>query len=108
VISVLIKWGKVKKNLRAKLIVVFLVFVAVVYFLYPTFKIATMSEVAKEKLRTENPKKFDKLMDKSLKLGLDLKGGMNLVLEVDDSKLKEEERKDVVDRALEVIRNRVD
>ena len=90
------------------MIVVFLVFVAVVYFLYPTFKIATMSEVAKEKLRTENPKKFDKLMDKSLKLGLDLKGGMNLVLEVDDSKLKEEERKDVVDRALEVIRNRVD
>ncbi|MCD6380085.1 protein translocase subunit SecD [bacterium] len=82
--------------------------VGALYFLYPTFRLVTMPEGEREKLRTENPKKFDKLMEKSLKLGLDLKGGMHLVLEVDDSELKEEERKDVVDRALEVIRNRVD
>ncbi|MDZ7860432.1 MAG: protein translocase subunit SecD [Candidatus Krumholzibacteriota bacterium] len=97
-----------KKDLRTKLIIVFLVFIGALYFLYPTFKLVTMSEQEKEKMRIEKPEEFDELMNKSLKLGLDLKGGMHLVLEVDDSKLKEEEKKDVVDRALEVIRNRVD
>ena len=41
-------------------------------------------------------------------LGLDLRGGMHVVLEVDKSKLNENEKSDATDRALEVIRNRVD
>ena len=41
-------------------------------------------------------------------LGLDLQGGMHLVLIVDTSKLTPEEAKDAPDRALEIIRNRVD
>ncbi len=41
-------------------------------------------------------------------LGLDLQGGMHLVLEVDTSKLTAEEAKDAPDRALEIIRNRID
>ncbi len=45
---------------------------------------------------------------RSLHLGLDLVGGMHLTLEVDKSKLSAEEAKDAGDRALEVIRNRVD
>lgn len=44
----------------------------------------------------------------SLNLGLDLVGGMHLTLEVDKSKLSAEEAKDAGDRALEVIRNRID
>ncbi len=43
-----------------------------------------------------------------IKLGLDLQGGMHLVLKVDTSKIPEEARKDATDRALEVIRNRID
>ncbi len=43
-----------------------------------------------------------------VKLGLDLQGGMHLVLKVDTSKIPEEARKDATDRALEVIRNRID
>ncbi len=41
-------------------------------------------------------------------LGLDLQGGMHLVLKVDTSKLTAEEAKDAPDRALEIIRNRID
>jgi SecD/SecF fusion protein len=41
-------------------------------------------------------------------LGLDLRGGMHVVLQVDESQLKEGEAADAVDRALEIIRNRVD
>ena len=43
-----------------------------------------------------------------INLGLDLQGGMHLVLQVELDKIPEEARKDAVDRALEVIRNRID
>ncbi len=47
------------------------------------------------------------LKDK-INLGLDLQGGMHLVLKVDTSALPENAKADAVDRALEIIRNRVD
>ncbi len=90
------------------MIIVFLVLIGALYFLYPTFRLFSMSEQEREKMEIENPEDYDRLANKSLKLGLDLKGGMHLVLEVDDTKLQEEEKQDVVDRALEVVRNRVD
>lgn len=43
-----------------------------------------------------------------INLGLDLQGGMRLVLEVDRRNLKPEESKDVLDRAYTVIGNRID
>ena len=45
---------------------------------------------------------------RSLHLGLDLVGGMHLALDVDKSKLSADDARDAGDRALEVIRNRVD
>ncbi|MFC1674734.1 protein translocase subunit SecD [Candidatus Omnitrophota bacterium] len=47
-------------------------------------------------------------LDKRINLGLDLKGGMHLVLRVDTEGLAEEARKDATDRAIEIIRNRID
>ena len=47
-------------------------------------------------------------LEKRVNLGLDLKGGMHLVLRVDTSKLSEEAKKDAVERALEIIRKRID
>ncbi|MBZ0268230.1 protein translocase subunit SecD [bacterium] len=46
----------------------------------------------------------------ALRLGLDLQGGMHLVLELDDSELQDPdlEKGDLMDRALEIIRNRID
>jgi SecD/SecF fusion protein len=43
-----------------------------------------------------------------INLGLDLQGGMHIVLRVDTSKVPLEARKDAVDRAMEIIRNRID
>ncbi|MBU4375867.1 MAG: protein translocase subunit SecD [Candidatus Omnitrophica bacterium] len=43
-----------------------------------------------------------------INLGLDLQGGMHVVLRVDASKLSAEAKKDALDRAIEVIRNRID
>ena len=47
-------------------------------------------------------------LDKRINLGLDLKGGMHLLLKVDTSRLPEKAREDATDRAVEVIRNRID
>lgn len=43
-----------------------------------------------------------------IKLGLDLQGGMDLLLRVDMSKLPEADREDASLRAVEIIRNRID
>src|SRR3989338_3011200 len=47
-------------------------------------------------------------LNKRINLGLDLKGGMHLVLRVDTSQLAPQAKEGAVDRALEVIRNRID
>ncbi|MCH7589879.1 protein translocase subunit SecD [PVC group bacterium] len=47
-------------------------------------------------------------LDQKIRQGLDLRGGMYLVIEVDKTNLTEENSKDAIDRVLEVIRNRID
>ena len=47
-------------------------------------------------------------LNKRINLGLDLKGGMHLLLKVDTSHLSGQAKVDVADRAVEVIRNRID
>ncbi|MFH0762501.1 MAG: protein translocase subunit SecD [Candidatus Omnitrophota bacterium] len=47
-------------------------------------------------------------LNKRINLGLDLKGGMHLLLKVDTEQLTPEAKKDATDRAVEVIRNRID
>jgi SecD/SecF fusion protein len=47
-------------------------------------------------------------LEKRINLGLDLQGGMHLLLKVDTSSLSEQAKLDACDRAVEVIRNRID
>lgn len=47
-------------------------------------------------------------LNKKINLGLDLRGGMHLVLHVDTSKLTEAAKNDAVERAIEIVRNRID
>ena len=47
-------------------------------------------------------------LDKRINLGLDLKGGMHLLLKVDTTNLSGAAKEDATDRAVEVIRNRID
>ena len=47
-------------------------------------------------------------LNQKINLGLDLQGGMHLVLKVDTSKVPEDAREDAPNRALEIIRNRID
>jgi len=47
-------------------------------------------------------------LKEKINLGLDLQGGMHLLLKVDTSKVPEEARDDAPAKALEIIRNRID
>jgi len=47
-------------------------------------------------------------LKEKINLGLDLQGGMHLVLKVDTTGIPEDAREDAPDRALEIIRNRID
>ncbi len=94
-----------KKNLRWKFIFLFIILFAALWQLSYTFRYSQMSN---EELANLEPEQRRKLEDKTIHLGLDLKGGMHLILEVDKTKLSDEEKKGATDRALEIIRNRID
>lgn len=76
-----------------------------VWALLPSINWSLMS--ADRKAQAEKEK--DPILGKAIKLGLDLKGGTHLLLEVDSSQLDANMKiKDAVDRAIEIMRNRID
>jgi len=91
-----------------------------VYTLWPTFQFYAKSPPQRQEVLQARPaaatnevervrlEKLAKLREKSIKLGLDLQGGMYLLLEVDKSKLGPAEAKNAVDQAMQIIRNRID
>ena len=77
-----------------------------VWALVPTYQFYQLPR--EERLAPGKDTPAARLREKAIPLGLDLQGGMHLVLEVDRSKLPPEEAAGAVDRAIEVINNRVD
>jgi protein-export membrane protein SecD len=96
-----------RSQLWLTLITLFLI-IASIWYLYPSLRLWSLSETEKQILKEKDPQELQNLELKGIKLGLDLQGGMHVVLQVDKTKLKPEESKDAVDRALEIIRNRID
>lgn len=92
-------------NFRWKLLSLIVLVGLSIYALYPTFHYYSMSEPERERL---DPKALDDVRSDALKLGLDLQGGMHLVLELDRSALRDEEVPEAMSRAIEIMRNRVD
>ena len=90
---------------RWKLVIILAALVYSGWALFPSFRYYSMSDEARARLTSEQR---EKLHDSALKLGLDLQGGVHLVMEVDDSKLDENAKRDVMDRAIRIYRNRID
>jgi SecD/SecF fusion protein len=88
-----------------KILLIFAVIVFSLYTLIPSFRFYSMSADQQAKLSSDERNKYQQSI---VKLGLDLQGGMHLVLEVDETGLTDDEKKDAVDRAIKIIRNRVD
>jgi protein-export membrane protein SecD len=93
------------KTLKWRIVLVLAVIITAAVFVYPTIKLALLSDEDKAAMSTEE---LSELKDRAINLGLDLQGGMHLVLEVDQSELEDTDIKNVVSRAEAIIRNRVD
>jgi SecD/SecF fusion protein len=63
-----------------------------------------LEQRAREIYKREHPT----MASKAINLGLDLAGGTHIIVEVKKDKLDKDAQKDVMERSLEIIRNRVD
>jgi protein-export membrane protein SecD len=90
------------KNVGLRFGIVAAVLALTVYLLIPSFQFYLKSEAEQEAIRTDAPQTLKRILN----LGLDLQGGMRLVLEIDRSKLADND-KDVIDRAYAIIENRI-
>jgi protein-export membrane protein SecD len=94
------------KNLRFRIILLVAITCLGIFFLIPTIQWYLFTS-PQERVKKELSK--DPILKKILKLGLDLKGGVYLVLEIDKEKIPQGiDVSDALERAIEVIRNRVD
>jgi protein-export membrane protein SecD len=94
-----------RRGLRWRLLIIIALLGLSFWQLSYTVKLGRLTPEQKSGMTKEELAQLNK---KALHLGLDLQGGMYLMLEVDKSKLSPEEAKDAADRALEVLRNRID
>jgi len=90
------------KNVGLRFGIVAAVLALTVYLLIPSFQFYSKSEAEQEAVRMDAPQTLKRILN----LGLDLQGGMRLVLEIDRSKLADND-KDVIDRAYAIIENRI-
>jgi len=92
-----------KKNTPIRILLVLATVIVAIYFLVPSVTYYSKTSEQRELIRQNQPN----ILKKILNLGLDLQGGMRLVLEIDRSKLENRDDKDVLDRAYTVIENRI-
>jgi len=88
---------------RFKVLLILGIIVYCIIALYPSYSYYRIAD--KEALTPEQREKF---MNSAIKLGLDLQGGMHVVMEIDDSGMDDNAKRDAIDRAIRVVRNRID
>ncbi len=101
-----------KKDIGWRLALISIVLLFSVWSLIPTIRVYSKSsdphlpfqQREREVFKKANPN----VASKALNLGLDLAGGTHIVVEIKKDQLPEDQRHDVVERSLEIIRNRVD
>jgi protein-export membrane protein SecD len=89
------------RSVQIKLAVIVVAVLWSVYSLWPTIRLAQGTDGLDEA-------QIESLESRAIKRGLDLEGGMYLVLEVDKTQVEGDTLEDAVNRTIEVLRNRVD
>ena len=87
-------------NLKYRILTIVAMVLASVYALWPRTVV--------ERVKRNGVFVFDTVQRVPLKRGLDLQGGMYLALEIDESKGAVTDKADALQRALKVVRNRID
>ncbi len=95
-------------NLRALLVIV--VILLSLWGLYPTFRASRVTDEMREQAVTDADLKsqIEGWETRAIRKGLDLEGGMYIVLEIDTEDLTPAEASDALERVVEILRNRVD
>ncbi len=91
-----------------RITVTLLMVLAALYYSWPTIRFWTKAQADRDRLGRDNPAQLFKMKQEAIRLGRDLQGGMYVVLRVQMEQLDEKARTDAVDRALQIIRNRID
>ncbi len=101
-----------KKDTGFRTVLLIIVLVLCAVSLFPTILVFSKSNDANLPLekRTREIYKRDhpEWASKAINLGLDLAGGTHIIVEVKKDKLDKDAQRDVMDRSLEILRNRVD
>ena len=87
-------------NLKYRVALIAALVVASVWTLFPRTVV--------ERVKRDGAFALDTVRRVPLKRGLDLQGGMHLALEIDESKQAVADKSDALDRALKVVRTRID
>jgi preprotein translocase subunit SecD len=87
-------------NLKYRVLLIIALLAASAWSLYPRKVI--------ERVKRGDRYVFDTVTRVPLKRGLDLQGGMHLALEIDESKGTVPDRSEALDRAIKVVRTRID
>lgn len=91
-----------------RIVITLLMILAAIYYSWPTIRFWMLPEVEKERLQQNDPARLFSMKQEAIRLGLDLQGGMHVVLRVQKEKLDEKAADEAVDRAEQIIRNRID
>jgi len=91
---------------RLGITVVIIILACMAY--WDTFQLWTMSDQDRQTLQDRDPGKLLELEQEAIRLGLDLQGGIHVVLRVKTEELDPAAREGAVDRAIQIIRNRID
>ena len=92
-------------SVKWRIILIAIVLIVALYYLYPTLKIVSLSDEEKAAMPAEE---YAELRNKAIHLGLDLQGGMHVVLEIDKTAIEEGDLDNTMNKAETVIRNRID
>ncbi|MCB0282922.1 MAG: protein translocase subunit SecD [Calditrichae bacterium] len=97
-----------KSNMTMRIVFIFAAIILSVYLLYPTVKLSMMSEDEEQELQMQNPDELIDLKSKAVTLGLDLQGGMHVVLEVDIRELMNKLAKNKNPEFVEALKDATD
>ncbi|MCK4967248.1 hypothetical protein KAS50_09455, partial [bacterium] len=96
-----------RRNNKLRWVLVIAAIISSLYYLYPTIEFESMNQEQKDELHLKG--KLEDLQKKVIKRGLDLQGGMYLVLEVDLVNLFEqlaENKDDIFNQFVEKLKAR--
>jgi SecD/SecF fusion protein len=98
------------RSLKIRGIICLAILMFSIYLLMPTFKAASYTQEQREAALTDPELKaqIDAADAKAIRRGLDLQGGMYLMLEIDTSEMSVEQAHDALARVREILTNRVD